>query len=179
MKMMANANVSFGFLCFLLSIVVCTSSRYTTTVVAGEKRNLPRTWCVAPNKKTSNVTDAQLKSATDYYCLQPEVDCSIIRAPNPCSFPDTIQSHASVVFNLYYKAHGETRPYCPADVGFLILNDPSNPNPIVAFHDLLPARRSPSLLSLSLSPSGSHSSPRCCTLGCIKDNVRNGRCQRA
>ncbi|KAG5525524.1 hypothetical protein RHGRI_031985 [Rhododendron griersonianum] len=112
MKIMAKANVSFGFLCLLLSIVVCSSSRYTTTW-AGEKRNVARTWCVA----NPFVGDDKLRRAIDYYCKQPGVDCNVIRPGGPCYQPNSVQEHASVVLNLYYKAHYARLPYCPADVG--------------------------------------------------------------
>ncbi|PSS28888.1 Glucan endo-1,3-beta-D-glucosidase [Actinidia chinensis var. chinensis] len=118
---MARANLSFCFLCFLLCIVVSTSSR-DATIWADQKRNVATSWCIA----SPFVGDDKLQGAIKHYCSNPEVDCNVIQPGGPCYVPNTVKEHASVVLNLYYKAHLAIRQNCPSDVGFLTVKDPSS-----------------------------------------------------
>ncbi|XP_057493889.1 major pollen allergen Ole e 10-like isoform X2 [Actinidia eriantha] len=117
---MARANLSFGFLCFLLYIVVCTSTR-DSTIWAGQKRGVVRIWCVA-NPSAGAV---KLQNFIDNYCNVAPLDCKLIRPGGTCYEPNTVQEHASVLLNLAYKADKKLRP-CPLDVGQITLKDPSH-----------------------------------------------------
>ena len=65
-----------------------------------------------------------LQSALDNICSNPQRDCGPIQPGGPCYEPNTVVDHASYALNLDYKAHGATRPWCPADLGILTLSDP-------------------------------------------------------
>ncbi|XP_057493798.1 PLASMODESMATA CALLOSE-BINDING PROTEIN 5-like [Actinidia eriantha] len=120
---MARENLSLSFLCFLLFMAVCNSSR-DSTIWGGQKRGIvTRTWCVA----NPFLGDDELQKAIDYYCNgQGVVDCRVIRPGGPCFLPNTVQEHASVVFDYYYKAHNGQSSFCPNHVAGLTIDNPSH-----------------------------------------------------
>ncbi|RRT44405.1 hypothetical protein B296_00037851, partial [Ensete ventricosum] len=64
------------------------------------------TWCVAK----PSTSDIALKDNIEYACSQ--VDCSVIERGEPCFYPDTLVSHASVAMNLYYQSRGRNYWNC-------------------------------------------------------------------
>ncbi|XP_072988780.1 major pollen allergen Ole e 10-like [Typha latifolia] len=89
---------------------------------AGVDRNTPRTWCVA----NPFANERSLQKDIDTLCAG-AVDCSSIRPGGACFEPDTVNNHASVVFNEYYRAHGSQRSACNFNGDALVaLSDPSS-----------------------------------------------------
>ncbi|KAK9292332.1 hypothetical protein L1049_020298 [Liquidambar formosana] len=82
----------------------------------------PRTWCVA-NPRADVPT---LQGAIDYCCSQPGVNCGPIQPGGSCFQPNTLIDHANYAINLFYKAHGGGRQWCPSNSGFIIFSDPSH-----------------------------------------------------
>ncbi|URE41080.1 X8 domain, partial [Musa troglodytarum] len=64
------------------------------------------TWCVAK----PSTGDIALKDNIEYACSQ--VDCSVIERGEPCFYPDTLISHASVAMNSYYQSRGRNHWNC-------------------------------------------------------------------
>ncbi|CDY56715.1 BnaC01g38720D [Brassica napus] len=67
-----------------------------------------RTWCVA----RPSASQAELQRALDWGCGIGRVDCSVIEKHGDCYEPDTIWSHASFAFNVYYQTNGNNRIAC-------------------------------------------------------------------
>ncbi|XP_020696180.1 glucan endo-1,3-beta-glucosidase-like [Dendrobium catenatum] len=85
------------------------------------KRNVAKRWCIA--YPGANLTHLQIDMG--YICAT--IDCSSIRPGGSCYEPNDIVSHASVVFNLYYKAHSSQPNACYfGGDAMLFLSDPSS-----------------------------------------------------
>ncbi|XP_038990094.1 glucan endo-1,3-beta-glucosidase-like [Phoenix dactylifera] len=105
--------------CYLLVILAC-SFAHTLSTSVGTDRDIPRTWCIA------NPLSLKTNLQRDIAFLCTNVDCSSIRPGGACFNPNTFQNHASVLFNLYYKAHGAQESYCKfGGDAMLSLSDPS------------------------------------------------------
>lgn len=69
-------------------------------------------WCVAK----PNLSDAMLQGALDWVCgplpSQGQVNCFAVQGGNNCFLPDTVQSHASWAFNVYFQTHNATNDAC-------------------------------------------------------------------
>ncbi|XP_057461886.1 uncharacterized protein LOC130752108 [Actinidia eriantha] len=76
---------------------------------------LLKTWCVA--KPSSN--EATLLENINYACSQ--VDCRTLQKGCPCSSPDNLISHASIVMNLYYQCKGRNKWNCDFQIGFFLI----------------------------------------------------------
>ncbi|KAJ4708557.1 putative Glucan endo-1,3-beta-glucosidase [Melia azedarach] len=66
------------------------------------------TWCIASTK----ASEADLQNALDWACGPGNVDCSAIQPSQPCFEPDTLLSHASYAFNIYYQQNAATDIAC-------------------------------------------------------------------
>lgn len=81
------------------------------------------TWCVAH----PGVSQIDLQNALDWACGLGMADCSAIQNGGPCFEPDTLLSHASYAFNVYYQQNGNSDIACNfGGTAKLIKNDPSN-----------------------------------------------------
>ncbi|XP_058785618.1 glucan endo-1,3-beta-D-glucosidase-like [Vicia villosa] len=65
------------------------------------------TWCIPK----AGVSDAQLQANIDYACSQ-GLDCRPIQPGGVCFDPNTLQSHAAYVMNLYYQTFGRNQWNC-------------------------------------------------------------------
>ncbi|WCJ42595.1 Glucan endo-1 3-beta-glucosidase 13 [Euphorbia peplus] len=82
-------------------------------------------WCIASN----NATQLDLQSALDWACGSGNVDCSAIQPSQPCFEPDTLVSHASFAFNIFYQQHGASDVACSfGGSGVEVDKDPSYDN---------------------------------------------------
>ncbi|PKA62121.1 Glucan endo-1,3-beta-D-glucosidase [Apostasia shenzhenica] len=72
----------------------------------GMKRRVARTWCIA----NPTVNHDYLQKDMDVLC--DVVDCRSIKPGGSCYEPNDVVSHASVVFNLYYKFHASQSNTC-------------------------------------------------------------------
>ncbi|XP_047974930.1 major pollen allergen Ole e 10-like [Salvia hispanica] len=87
-----------------------------TTFLAGTN------WCVA----RPGVPQADLKIALDWACGLGKADCRAIQAGGPCFEPDTLLSHASYAFNIYYQQNGNNAIACHfGGTAFLTRHNPS------------------------------------------------------
>ncbi|CAF2042303.1 unnamed protein product [Brassica napus] len=92
-----------SWLCFILhSFELPIRAEGNTTFLDG------RTWCVA----RPSASQAELQRALDWGCGIGRVDCSVIEKHGDCYEPDTIWSHASFAFNVYYHTNGNNRIAC-------------------------------------------------------------------
>ncbi|CAO2823373.1 unnamed protein product [Amaranthus hypochondriacus] len=66
------------------------------------------TWCVA----LPWVSQTDLQIALDWACGPGNADCRPIKSGGSCYQPDTIVSHASYAFNLYYQQNGNNAIAC-------------------------------------------------------------------
>ncbi|CAI8600324.1 unnamed protein product [Vicia faba] len=65
------------------------------------------TWCIPK----AGVSDAHLQANIDYACSQ-GLDCRPIQPGGVCFDPNTLQSHAAFVMNLYYQTFGRNQWNC-------------------------------------------------------------------
>ncbi|KAM0885267.1 hypothetical protein ACQ4PT_030452 [Festuca glaucescens] len=80
------------------------------------------TWCVA----STNVSETALQNGLNWACGPGDVDCSAIQPSQPCYQPDTLISHASYAFNMYYQQNGATDVACSfGGAGVRTTKDPS------------------------------------------------------
>ncbi|KAL7099599.1 hypothetical protein ACP275_09G094500 [Erythranthe tilingii] len=105
-----------NFCLFLISFL------FGTFVHAGNKNSVPtrqdeeKDWCIVHDPPPS---DDKLQGFLDYACSH--VNCSSILPGGDCFEPDTLASHASYAFDLYYNVIGG----CDQEIGRLTTNDPS------------------------------------------------------
>ncbi|KAI4371819.1 hypothetical protein MLD38_010123 [Melastoma candidum] len=66
------------------------------------------TWCVA----SPGAMGANLQNALDWACGVGKTDCSPIQHGGPCFEPNTLLSHASYAFNIYYQQNGNSDIAC-------------------------------------------------------------------
>jgi len=87
-------------------------------------------WCVAK----SNLTDAMLQGALDWTCgplpSQGQVNCFPVQDGQNCFQPDSVQSHASWAFNVYFQNHNATNDACDFQgTATQVYTDPSKSRP--------------------------------------------------
>ncbi|KAL1191208.1 Glucan endo-1,3-beta-glucosidase [Cardamine amara subsp. amara] len=110
-------------LCFI--IFLCLSSGGSFMKVKAQSSG---NWCVA---KPSTGKE-KLQENIDFACSK--IACQIISKGGACNTPDNLMSHASVVMNLYYQAHGRNYWNCNfTGSGLIGITDPSYGNCIYQF----------------------------------------------
>lgn len=84
--------------------------------------NPGKTWCVAkPGSPDRDVTNA-----LNFACGEGGADCGAIQAGGPCFNPNTVASHASFAFNVYYQKMGRNYWNCYfGGTGVITITDPS------------------------------------------------------
>lgn len=106
-------------------------------------QNPPPTSPVTPAPSTSwcipkaGVSDAQLQANIDYACSQ-GLDCRPIQPGGVCFEPNTLQSHAAFVMNLYYQTFGRNQWNCDfSQTATLTSQNPSKSSLLTLFfpHD--------------------------------------------
>ncbi|EFJ35794.1 hypothetical protein SELMODRAFT_38969, partial [Selaginella moellendorffii] len=79
-----------------------------------------KVYCIA----NPTIPPDMLQRGLDYACSQ--VDCSAIQFDGPCSYPNSIYSHASWAYNLYFQMKARYDYNCYFDNTALISStDPS------------------------------------------------------
>ncbi|CAN0915873.1 Glucan endo-1,3-beta-glucosidase 13 [Linum grandiflorum] len=84
---------------------ITLSSSTTPAAEGGESKDSPsashggETWCVANGR----VGEEKLKAAMEYACGEGGADCRPIEEGATCHDPNTVEAHASYVFNSYYQ----------------------------------------------------------------------------
>ncbi|KAL5197779.1 hypothetical protein ABZP36_001291 [Zizania latifolia] len=80
------------------------------------------TWCVA----RPGVSQEDLQNALDWACGQGGADCTPLQPGGRCYQPDTLLSHASYAFNIFYQQNGNSDIACNfGGAGTIIKRDPS------------------------------------------------------
>lgn len=80
------------------------------------------TWCVA----RPGVSQEDLQNALDWACGQGGADCTPLQPGGRCYNPDTLLSHASYAFNIFYQQNGNSDIACNfGGAGTIIKRDPS------------------------------------------------------
>ncbi|KAG8100747.1 hypothetical protein GUJ93_ZPchr0013g34413 [Zizania palustris] len=80
------------------------------------------TWCVA----RPGVSQEDLQNALDWACGQGATDCTPLQPGGQCYQPDTLLSHASYAFNIFYQQNGNSDIACNfGGAGTIIKRDPS------------------------------------------------------
>lgn len=80
------------------------------------------TWCVA----RPGVPQEDLQNALDWACGQGAADCTPLQPGGHCYQPDTLLSHASYAFNIFYQQNGNSDIACNfGGAGTIIKRDPS------------------------------------------------------
>lgn len=80
------------------------------------------TWCVA----RPGATQEDLQSALDWACGPGGADCSQLQPGGRCYQPDTLLTHASYAFNIFYQQNGNSDVACNfGGAGALVKRDPS------------------------------------------------------
>jgi hypothetical protein len=81
------------------------------------------TWCVA----RPGVSQEDLQNALDWACGQGGADCTPLQPGGRCYQPDTLLSHASYAFNIFYQQNGNSDIACNfGGAGTIIKRNPSN-----------------------------------------------------
>ncbi|KAJ0962615.1 hypothetical protein J5N97_027737 [Dioscorea zingiberensis] len=79
-----------------------------------------KSWCV-PKPSADNAT---LWENLNFACA--EVDCLVLQKDQPCYYPFTMRSHASVAMNIYYQVNGRNNWTCDfKGSGLTVITDPS------------------------------------------------------
>ncbi|XP_024386814.1 glucan endo-1,3-beta-D-glucosidase [Physcomitrium patens] len=92
---------------------------YTAPAQGG---NPGKTWCVA--KPGSSERD--VANALNFACGEGGADCGTIQPGGPCYNPNTLLSHASFAFNVYYQKMGRNYWNCYfGGTGVITITDPS------------------------------------------------------
>ncbi|KAG7971160.1 hypothetical protein I3843_07G122000 [Carya illinoinensis] len=100
-------------LAFLLSFAACTD-RAT--------KDSSNTWCIAK----PSIDNERLQHNVEYSCAQAHVNCSSIQVGGSCFHPNNVNSHASVVMNLFYQTAGKHRWNCHFNAtGLIVFVNPS------------------------------------------------------
>ncbi|XP_052161901.1 glucan endo-1,3-beta-glucosidase 13 [Oryza glaberrima] len=80
------------------------------------------TWCVA----RPGVSQEDLQNALDWACGQGGADCTPLQPGGRCYQPDTLLSHASYAFNIFYQQNGNSDIACNfGGAGTIIKRNPS------------------------------------------------------
>ncbi|CAD6226815.1 unnamed protein product [Miscanthus lutarioriparius] len=90
------------------------------------------TWCVA----RPGATQEDLQNALDWACGPGGADCSQLQPGGRCYQPNTLLTHASYAFNIFYQQNGNSDVACNfGGAGALVKRDPStehfHPHPSV------------------------------------------------
>ncbi|XP_020599663.1 glucan endo-1,3-beta-glucosidase 13 [Phalaenopsis equestris] len=123
--------------------------------------SLNGTWCVA----SANASEQDLKNALDWACGPGNVDCSAIQPSQPCFQPDSLASHASYAFNIFYQQNGATDIACSfGGAGIITTKDPSYDKCKYATSGKMNNTNSTGPSSI---PSTAKSFAASCTIGCL------------
>jgi hypothetical protein len=80
------------------------------------------TWCVA----RPGASQEDLQNALDWACGPGGADCSQLQPGGPCYQPNTLLTHASYAFNIFYQQNGNSDIACNfGGAGALVKRDPS------------------------------------------------------
>uniref|UniRef100_A0A0A9ECZ7 X8 domain-containing protein n=1 Tax=Arundo donax TaxID=35708 RepID=A0A0A9ECZ7_ARUDO len=80
------------------------------------------TWCVA----RPSASQEDLQNALDWACGPGGADCSQLQPGGRCYQPDTILTHASYAFNIFYQQNGNSDIACNfGGAGAVVKRDPS------------------------------------------------------
>ncbi|KAL6880555.1 hypothetical protein ACP4OV_012120 [Aristida adscensionis] len=80
------------------------------------------TWCVA----RPGAAQEDLQNALDWACGVGGADCSPLQPGGRCYQPDTLLSHASYAFNIFYQQNGNSDVACNfGGAGAIVKRDPS------------------------------------------------------
>ncbi|XP_062187497.1 major pollen allergen Ole e 10-like [Phragmites australis] len=80
------------------------------------------TWCVA----RPGASQEDLQNALDWACGLGGADCSQLQPGGRCYQPDTLLSHASYAFNIFYQQNGNSDIACNfGGAGAVVKRDPS------------------------------------------------------
>lgn len=80
------------------------------------------TWCVA----RPGATQEDLQHALDWACGPGGADCTPLQPGGRCYQPDTLLTHASYAFNIFYQQNGNSDIACNfGGAGAIVKHDPS------------------------------------------------------
>ncbi|GJN10286.1 hypothetical protein PR202_ga28367 [Eleusine coracana subsp. coracana] len=80
------------------------------------------TWCVA----RPGATQEDLQNALDWACGPGGADCTPLQPGGRCYQPDTLLTHASYAFNIFYQENGNSDIACNfGGAGAIVKRDPS------------------------------------------------------
>ncbi|XP_062189012.1 glucan endo-1,3-beta-glucosidase 12-like [Phragmites australis] len=80
------------------------------------------TWCVA----RPGAPQEDLQNALDWACGPGGADCSQLQPGGRCYQPDTLLTHASYAFNIFYQQNGNSDIACNfGGAGAIVKRDPS------------------------------------------------------
>jgi hypothetical protein len=81
------------------------------------------TWCVA----RPGASQEDLQNALDWACGAGGADCSPLQPGGRCYQPDTVLTHASYAFNIFYQQNGNSDIACNfGGTGAIVKRDPSS-----------------------------------------------------
>ncbi|XP_019462956.1 PREDICTED: PLASMODESMATA CALLOSE-BINDING PROTEIN 3-like [Lupinus angustifolius] len=95
---------------FLLTIVILGTNNMNVAaqvVVEGGGSVVSESWCVV----RTDASFQALQTALDYACSA-GADCSVLQPIGLCFLPNSIQAHASHVFNSFYQKKGRALGSC-------------------------------------------------------------------